>query len=141
MEAVEDLKDTIERQAMQAEQVKAVVASFSAEQDALFQVDTTCVGCLGTLAKPRVLAPCGHTVCGECIASMDRAAAKQVGIFAGEKFCPVCEFPEGEPPEPVEGHPNSMLDNILSRCSTRQQHVTALKRDVDAIHAGKYRPG
>jgi len=141
MEAVEDLKDTIERQAMQAEQVRAVVASFSAEQDALFQVDTTCVGCLGTLAKPRVLAPCGHTVCGECIASMDRAAAKQVGIFAGEKFCPVCEFPEGEPPEPVEGHPNSMLDNILSRCATRQQHVTSLRADVDAIHAGKYRPG
>ena len=110
MEAVEDLKDTIERQAMQAEQVRAVVASFSAEQDALFQVDTTCVGYLGTLAKPRVLAPCGHTVCGECIASMDRAAAKQVGIFAGEKFCPVCEFPEGEGPSPSRATP--------TRCST-----------------------
>uniref|UniRef100_A0A7S4ET30 RING-type domain-containing protein n=2 Tax=Chrysotila carterae TaxID=13221 RepID=A0A7S4ET30_CHRCT len=80
-----------------------------------------------------MLVPCGHSVCGQCVASMERNA--EISVLGTDKYCPLCRQVEGaedldaegeDGTVPVDSYDNRMLEAMLARLRTKLQDIASL---------------
>ena len=104
------------------------------------EVDSTCVGCVGLLIEPRILVPCGHTVCRKCNESMLRESSS--GDTDGTVRCIVCarEADTAGFEKFRFSYPNKMLEPTITRAQATSQEVDRLLsvlRELEILFSDK----
>ena len=119
------------------------IRCFLHEMRTHLEVDLACIGCLGPLTDAQVLVPCGHSVCRNCLTTMEEAALAE----SRPKQCPLCRerdrFGVEDPDDfrPTDNHPNPMLEALLARLRVKVQDVETLLNTVNGIFRHSSRSG